>query len=843
MESHAGPPLPAPGPFSSSSPSNADASSSGHSVSSPVETRRAPSPPPDATDKTARRPRKEKTHIALAPDQPPTTQGKPRTRVYVACLQCRSRKIRCDGARPVCHNCGQRGENDCNYDSAPKRRGPDKVQGARTRTTKRKEEEGVPVRRKRRRTGSTANADHVVPTQATTSEADGRPPLIPDSAAPFSPIGIMPNPFPVRRKVPIPPNDILPSGLGPPGSNVRFTSTSVYDEGLLASIASDSHMLSYDHTIGFTPITPYVDAFAAPGLVSSAHIKSTDEAEEEESVFNLGAEPSVQFSRKIWWDHLLYLYSSADRTSHAFVPALTQAQRDYSMGRIVHDLRFLFKTTNYWFSFFNVPRFFNKFLDPVKRSRMQPSLVLSALMIGTYLQSSQLGRGDEGRRLALMLRDEAQGALDASLAARSIDEELAEAAWMLAFFEICAHPQHHNSRVFSSMALCDAIIRTLCLTTLDEANPQASAYSPRTMATLSNKPYQTALESNIYASSSHEGDAMPASIPLGIEPSMPSLFVPGDSSRPRLCSCESMFLGQNWPEAHSATPFWIATPAWNWEWTEGEVRKEECRRLAWSAMMLAAGISSFTTAVGTRTMDYFVTHPSNFALLFPGETLLPQSYSNTGFGKKTVWALYLRAMMLWHTCYRLRQDSTMNDTENSEFAMRAWLETEEIEKALNRHTCGVERAFMFVGREYLFNTRMCISYEFQRFIPHVLTGLSRDKASEWLYDQEQRAKAVMQGMHAVTGNMKHDLAQRPWFVWWFMGQVARALALWKLDNSLTVALDVSQAFLEPIEFLASVWPCAEQRARYNPLAEEVRRACLSAQATVGYVPSFGRSLP
>ena len=31
--------------------------------------------------------RREKPKIALAPDQPPTTQGRPRARVYVACIQ------------------------------------------------------------------------------------------------------------------------------------------------------------------------------------------------------------------------------------------------------------------------------------------------------------------------------------------------------------------------------------------------------------------------------------------------------------------------------------------------------------------------------------------------------------------------------------------------------------------------------------------------------------------------------------------------------------------------------------------------------------------------------------
>lgn len=78
--------------------------------------------------------------MPLAPDQPPTTQGKPRTRVYVACLQCRSRKIRCDGAKPTCHNCTRR-SSECKYDAVPKRRGPDKKPGARQRTVKKKDPE------------------------------------------------------------------------------------------------------------------------------------------------------------------------------------------------------------------------------------------------------------------------------------------------------------------------------------------------------------------------------------------------------------------------------------------------------------------------------------------------------------------------------------------------------------------------------------------------------------------------------------------------------------------------------------------------------------------------------
>ena len=50
----------------------------------------------------------------------------------------RSRKIRCDGAKPTCHNCTRRA-SDCKYDAVPRRRGPDKKPGARQRTVKKKD--------------------------------------------------------------------------------------------------------------------------------------------------------------------------------------------------------------------------------------------------------------------------------------------------------------------------------------------------------------------------------------------------------------------------------------------------------------------------------------------------------------------------------------------------------------------------------------------------------------------------------------------------------------------------------------------------------------------------------
>ncbi|KAH7102535.1 hypothetical protein BKA62DRAFT_699807 [Auriculariales sp. MPI-PUGE-AT-0066] len=50
----------------------------------------------------------------------PTVQRK------IACHFCRLRKLRCDGARPICNNCSRR-KCQCNYDHAHKKRGPDRT--------------------------------------------------------------------------------------------------------------------------------------------------------------------------------------------------------------------------------------------------------------------------------------------------------------------------------------------------------------------------------------------------------------------------------------------------------------------------------------------------------------------------------------------------------------------------------------------------------------------------------------------------------------------------------------------------------------------------------------------
>lgn len=78
-------------------------------------------------------------------------------------------------------------------------------------------------------------------------------------------------------------------------------------------------------------------------------------------------------------------------------------------------------------------------------------------------------------------------------------------------------------------------------------------------------------------------------------------------------------------------------------------------------------------------------------------------------------------MLLLHSCVCKRGDVQAGDGERAGFAMQAWLEIDALEDALSRHTCELERDFGFQAREMLFSARMCVSHEFQRYIPQVTT--------------------------------------------------------------------------------------------------------------------------
>ncbi|KIJ64647.1 hypothetical protein HYDPIDRAFT_112046 [Hydnomerulius pinastri MD-312] len=775
---------------------------------------------PEATEDTsASRPRKtrrEKPHIDLAPDQPLTTQGRPRARVYVACVQCRTRKIRCDGAKPACHNCTRRAKatDECSYDAAPKRRGPDKTPGARQRMAReaRQESESDVVASRRRRRKKHELTSTTPPANELNGGDNGPQPPSGLALPPLRQPALVLDPQ-LTDMPPFPEGSVTasaslhPESLGAGTASVITGAMPELDEealyrmtnsqGLLHNVYSFSSGLDIQPTLSSGTSECLTHGFLTPF--------EEEDSESSEEYSNITSEPSLDFARKTWWDSLLSMYTS----SSSQLPSLTMSQRQQASNQVTSDLRFLFRTSNYWFTFINVPHFLSRYFDPDKRDRMHPSLLPAALAIATFFQSSEAGFGKEGREKALRLRDIAQGALEASLNAQWIDEELAQAAWLLALFEVCSHPSHTSERCSSGVIMLDTIIRTLSLTFVDMENPGATKFSRRTVPAI--LPAQDSWIGNdtFLASTSN----------MGTPPRYPM----------QGCSCISRSLGQRWAASHEHTPLWVSSPAWDDSWSEAEIRKETCRRICWSTLVLTAGHTSYVTSTNRAPSDMFILEPANFTLLFPGEAM---SIAGDNSGKDTIWSLNYRTMLLWHSCLRMRYDANATEAETARFGVNAWLEADALEKALDTHTCGLERTYLFQGREYLFNVRLTISHEFQRYIPLATANANglfhRKKAEEWLTHQANVAQRVVHGMGAVTGQAANTLLHRPFFAFWFMSQISRALSLWECDNSLTLALDVCIAFFKPIDYLSVLWPCPEQRKRSQRLREQLTEACKTA---------------
>lgn len=169
--------------------------------------------------------------------------------------------------------------------------------------------------------------------------------------------------------------------------------------------------------------------FGSLQLTGFDYISELDEDENKraEGFLKMVSQPPMSFARDMWWESLLFLYMSSDS---ARVPSLSPGQREIAAQAITSDLRFVFKASNYWFSFFHLPTFFGNFFEPARRKEMQPSLVLALLAMSTFWQSSEVGIGHTGRERALRFRDEAQSALEASVNAGWLDETLAQAAWV-----------------------------------------------------------------------------------------------------------------------------------------------------------------------------------------------------------------------------------------------------------------------------------------------------------------------------------------------------------------------------------------------------------------------------
>lgn len=588
----------------------------------------------------------------------------------------RTRKIRCDGARPVCLHCSRRaatGTDDgvlCSYDAAPKRRGPDKNPGSRQRVPAPESSDGGKVRRRRRRDTGADRASIPMAAAGPSSPLAGElrepVPKVPQHAlAPY--LAHAPAAAGAAREMRIQdvyraPQQPLPAGepLGAHGASLRGITHPSNSLERVATVSEPQYShtqarppLSHDdgadlgaarlissHAQLSTQISPtqqYHQLSAAEGLPyprylplpSSSGSQANREYEYDDEVdqqsSDIGAEPSLRTTRDTWWDALIALYTTHMQPQGA---VLTPGVRESMAQQITSDLRFLFRASNYWFSFFNVPRFFANLMDPAKRAALQPSLILAALAAANFIRSSEQESGQAGRAWSLTLLEQAQAMLESSINARWIDESLVQASWvrprprtpltlpvsltrtpqLIAFFEISAHPLHNGIRVRSALSMLDSLVRSLAMAALDRTDARASRFAARAVPTVSpaaveyggggaaGPTWDVAPHTGAHAHAHHHTGAPPQRTPPAA----------GE------CACGAYTLGRNWSHAQELTPLWLMTPAWSEDATDAEIRKEECRRLVWSSVTMVAGYTSFTAANNVMpAVDLSLMDPAN----------------------------------------------------------------------------------------------------------------------------------------------------------------------------------------------------------------------------------------
>ena len=149
-----------------------------------------------------------------------------------------------------------------------------------------------------------------------------------------------------------------------------------------------------------------------------------------------------------------------------------------------------------------------------------------------------------------------------------------------------------TERATSAMIMLDSIIRALALTAIDAADTSASVFAPRAVPTV---PTQRSSQAPI---------------------------LQGETQPQQSCACQALSLGHNWPMASNFTPLWLHTAAWDQAWSEAEIRKEESRRLCWSALALAAAHTSHAAAFSQAPLDFYLIQPSNVCIALVPCTVL-----------------------------------------------------------------------------------------------------------------------------------------------------------------------------------------------------------------------------
>ncbi|KAF7335676.1 Zn(2)-C6 fungal-type domain-containing protein [Mycena venus] len=746
------------------------------------------------------------------------------TTAVIACRQCRARKIRCDSTRPHCSNCSRR-DDQCEYDPAPKRRGPDKKPGTRQRRCKNRvesreaedelvhkplarlepvpsgmialpsplpvpspESESAPAagkksekspKRQKLSTGETSQSlddfadrmrqqQHPTPTPNVASHSYGRPirPLIhvpPHTST--TPLRISTDESVLFRHTQLPSSSTQPPSSELSGTRYVTSSSSSY----AYDVSPFARSTTYD--MGHQPSAPQVDHPKFPSLPST----------------------TVQAAQQGWWDAFL---------------------RSYSLREIATDLNFLYTESQITLSFVNVGHLIETLWSPTKYLTLQPAFILASMALAGLLRSSETERGATGRERAALLRHSAQDALERTWReAVWLDASLAEAALIIVQYEASAHPEYHPDRLARAFAFLDEVISVLGLTSIDAGSADVCRYAQGAAPVVNVQP-----------------DVQCACFPPGTPPSDPDRV-------------------------------WSSALPWDPSWSEHEIRDEECRRVCWAALSLATSFRTECLALsrpdGCSALS--ICDPANYLVLFPNELYDRGSFGSgrqegsgtTAHPKNGIWALYCRSMLLANFCGNVVALNTENREERenqAEGLQESWNEAQAIQDALDGHVCNLHTAVAYLCRENISNAQMIITKGLRN-----LQGLpsgnrpgplfNRRQAEEWIYYQAEVVKRVTMSIQYVSDPRGQQLTQRPFSVTWFYHQLAICLLLWENDTSLGDVLELAKSLLIPLDVLNALWPCESIQLQCTALRKQLTAHCQSAGHEPPPPPDYSLPVP
>ncbi|KAL1743770.1 hypothetical protein HDZ31DRAFT_40162 [Schizophyllum fasciatum] len=768
----------------------------------------------------------ESAPIDIARDVPPSRANPPSARspvtrrastnIVIACKQCRARKIKCDSTRPSCHNCEKR-QNPCEYDPAPKRRGPDKRPGTRQRACGKRPREDDGERDAKRRRFDHPLTIIAEPGSAPLTDQGGA-----STAADYTHSPTEYKPSTTTEYTPAP----TEYASAPP----EFAPSSPYHSRLAVvtgGLARDQNARA----------EPTFSRRVGVGSDLPANSRGLDRATSGLSVLT-GATNSLE-SRT----------HPIDSSRRRRAGIMAQAGSEWWARFLGTELSFR-DDTPHWLAFVHIDTLLDDLHNDETRPNIQPAFVLATLALTTLMKSSEAEWGEAGRERALYYHVSAFAHLTSAV---HIDLRLAEAAIIMCVFAMSINPQYTPADFPHALRQADRLIARLGLCARDAADVDVVRFAPRQVPSVPGGRV-TARGQGCRCADAGVAIGWPA-----YDRSEGAKRIVMEEESRRLCwaavslaaECAAECVAFGWQvpryfvgEAANLTLLFPsettdrANPVFRS--ADAPTQKETIRALYCRAMVLwqftarlgeAGGMLSEKVSAqnGVWAGQDSANPPSAVPFSPVTAPFSPSSASGSGDGgiwgadHRAAWSRSLRENFgTRETQTTIQPDSPWTPDEQVEAAQEAFGEAQAIEDALELHSCvngpsrhagEMDKVLVYLTREHVFNVRTTVALVLRRLQglapPSLAPFPSRRQAEEWVayqHDAIDRLGTTSQRPSAALDQTRATLARRPFAAPWLANQLALALTLVRQDRTMTSALALAKDLLLAVEIARGLWP-------------------------------------